>query len=123
MASVAAPVSRIFTRMFFFQHDGDVEVRDQLAEQRRQLAEIERIRSLASSGSSSGSSSAATRSHAVVPPSGAERPANHLQINKIAQVRFMFELRRWHGGRGFVSRFSTHFLFLMLAQSVDKFSF
>ena len=91
MASVAARVSRILhfliTRMFFFQHDGDVEVRDQLAEQRRQLAEIERIRSLASSGSSSGSSSAATRSHAVVPPSGAERPANHLQINKIAQVR------------------------------------
>jgi hypothetical protein len=24
-----------------------------------------------------------------VPPSGAERPANHLQVNKIAQVRYL----------------------------------
>jgi len=59
-------------------------MRDQLAEQRRQLSEIERIRSLAGSGSRSTSSG--TRSHAVMPPSGAERPANHLQVNKIAQV-------------------------------------
>ena len=65
-------------------------MRDQLAEQRRQLAEIERIRSLAGAGSLSGtgsrSTSTGTRSHAVMPPSGAERPANHLQVNKIAQV-------------------------------------
>ena len=59
-------------------------MRDQLAEQRRQLSEIERIRSLAGSGNRSTSSG--TRSHAVMPPSGAERPANHLQVNKIAQV-------------------------------------
>ncbi len=65
-------------------------MRDQLAEQRRQLAEIERIRGLGSAAGGGGRESrgatSATRSHAVMPPSGAERPANHLQVNKIAQV-------------------------------------
>ena len=70
-----------------FQHDDDGEVRDQLAEQRRQLAEIERIRNMASSGRESRSAGpSATRSHAAQSPSGAERPSNHLQVNKIAQV-------------------------------------
>ena len=67
-------------------------MRDQLAKQRRQLAEIERIRGLGSASGGGGRKSrgatSATRSHAVMPPSGAERPANHLQVNKIAQVCF-----------------------------------
>jgi len=33
-----------------------------------------------------GASTAAARSRSVMPPSGASRPANHLEINKLAQV-------------------------------------
>ena len=43
---------------------------DHLSDQRRQLAEIERLRN----------------SRSFLPPSGASRPANHLEINKLAQV-------------------------------------
>ena len=41
-----------------------------LRDQRRQLAEIERLRN----------------SRSFLPPSGTSRPANHLEINKLAQV-------------------------------------
>ena len=44
---------------------------DNLRDQRRQLAEVERLRN----------------SRSFLPPSGASRPANHLEINKLAQVR------------------------------------
>ena len=48
---------------------------DNLREQRRQFAEIERLRN----------------SRSFLPPSGASRPANHLEINKLAQVnKFYF---------------------------------
>ena len=43
---------------------------DLLVNQRRQWAEIERLRN----------------SRSFLPPSGASRPANHLEINKLAQV-------------------------------------
>ena len=46
---------------------------DHLSDQRRQLAEIERLRN----------------SRSFLPPSGASRPANHLEINKLAQVSKM----------------------------------
>ena len=58
---------------------------DVLAEQRRQMAEIERLRSAeAASGGYQNRNN--TRSQSVMPPSGASRPTNHLEVNKMAQV-------------------------------------
>ena len=56
--------------------------RDYLSEQRRQLAELERMRTMEASGAYRNS-----RSQSVMPPSGASRPTNHLEVNKMAQVR------------------------------------
>ena len=53
---------------------------DPLEDQRRQFAEIERQQRLAAGGGQS-------KNRSVLPPSGApSRPANHLEINKLAQV-------------------------------------
>ena len=63
--------------------------RDFLADQRRQLAEIERMRGMgAAMASNSGSNPRNARSQSVLPPSGAGRPTNHLEVNKMAQVCF-----------------------------------
>lgn len=56
--------------------------KDFLTEQRRQLAEIERLRGMGASGGARNA-----RSQSVMPPSGAERPTNHLEVNKMAQVQ------------------------------------
>lgn len=55
--------------------NGGNQSRDFLSEQRRQMAEIERLKT-----------SRNTRSQSVMPPSGAARPTNHLEVNKMAQV-------------------------------------
>ena len=59
-----------------------VNHRDFLSEQRRQMAEIERMRSMGATGG--GNTTAQNRN--VLPPSGAGRPVNHLEVNKMAQV-------------------------------------
>lgn len=60
--------------------------RDFLSDQKRQLAEIERLRGMQSSHGISRNS----RSQSVLPPSGASRPTNHLEVNKMAQVLLPF---------------------------------
>ena len=55
--------------------------KDFLADQRKQLAEIERLRESAQSNLNRN-----VRSQSVLPPSGAGRPTNHLEVNKMAQV-------------------------------------
>lgn len=54
--------------------------RDFLSDQKRQLAEIERLRAIQSGISRN------SRSQSVAPPNGAARPTNHLEVNKMAQV-------------------------------------
>ena len=61
------------------QRGGDI-----LAEQRRQMAEVERLRS--AEAASGGYQNRNSRSQSVLPPSGASRPTNHLEVNKMAQV-------------------------------------
>ena len=64
---------------------------DVLAEQRRQMAEIERLRSAeAASGGGGYQNRNTARSQSVLPPSGTSRPTNHLEVNKMAQVWFFF---------------------------------
>ena len=61
--------------------------RDFLAEQRRQMAEIERLRSASEVSGNSYQATRNSRSQSVLPPSGASRPTNHLEVNKMAQVK------------------------------------
>merc|ERR1711879_806387 len=63
------------------QQRGDV-----LAEQRRQMAEIERLRSAEAASGGGYQNRNTARSQSVLPPSGASRPTNHLEVNKMAQV-------------------------------------
>ena len=64
------------------QRGGDI-----LAEQRRQMAEVERLRS--AEAASGGYQNRNARSQSVLPPSGASRPTNHLEVNKMAQVCYV----------------------------------
>ena len=59
-----------------------VNHRDFLSEQRRQMAEIERMRSMGATGGEN----TTAQNRNVLPPSGAGRPVNHLEVNKMAQV-------------------------------------
>lgn len=57
--------------------------RDFLSDQRRQMAEIERLKT---GGGTMQNQSRNAKSQSVLPPSGAGRPINHLEVNKMAQV-------------------------------------
>ena len=57
--------------------------RDYLSEQRRQMAEIERLKT---TGGGAIQQSRNAKSQSVLPPSGTGRPINHLEVNKMAQV-------------------------------------
>ena len=56
----------------------DQPVQDMLAVQRKQLAEVERRH----------------KSQSVIPPSGTDRPTNHLEVNKMAQVSQSIEINK-----------------------------
>ena len=62
--------------------------RDFLSEQRRQMAEVERMICMrgATGNGNSTTSTRNSKSQSVLPPSGAGRPVNHLEVNKMAQV-------------------------------------
>ena len=64
--------------------------RDFLSEQRRQMAEIERLKT---TGGGAIQQSRNAKSQSVLPPSGTGRPINHLEVNKMAQVcKFNFDI-------------------------------
>ena len=56
----------------------DQPVQDMLAVQIKQLAEVERRH----------------KSQSVIPPSGTDRPTNHLEVNKMAQVNYSIQLSK-----------------------------
>ena len=64
--------------------------RDFLSEQRRQMAEVERMKNIGGAVGGGSTQTRNSKSQSVLPPSGAARPINHLEVNKMAQVTVDF---------------------------------
>ena len=68
--------------------------RDFLSEQRRQMAEVERMKNIGGTVGGGSTQTRNSKSQSVLPPSGAARPINHLEVNKMAQVNVNFSSKK-----------------------------